>query len=84
MDPSAAGKIVREIFIPGAQEITSVAFGGKDFKDLYVTSGANRDPKTLPENAGSLFRVTGLGDGVQGAPMVEFPRETLEKLAKKN
>ena len=30
--------------------------------------------------AGSIFRVTGLGAGVKGIAMNKFPRETLNKL----
>ena len=33
--------------------------------------------------AGSIFRVTGLGAGVKGLAMEKFPRETLEKLMAK-
>lgn len=45
---------------PGKQ-VTSAAFGGEDYDVLFVTTGA--DPSRFgeqPEDAGHLFKVTGL------------------------
>jgi len=77
VDP-AAKKVVSEIRFENADMITSCAFGGPNLDELYVTSGRIGD-NTLPE-AGSIFRVTGLGAGVKGIAMNKFPRETLNKL----
>lgn len=71
------GKIVLEIPIP-AKQVTSVAFGGKNLDELYVTTaaiavsasiiGLNPDDKQS-ELAGHLFKVTGLG--AKGFPGVK-------------
>lgn len=47
-------------------QITSVAFGGPNLDELYVTSGRFRDWKEID---GTLFRVTGLN--VKGLPSDE-------------
>jgi len=80
VDPSER-RIVRNIGFEKANFITSCVFGGPELNELYVTSARlEGDPeKVLPE-AGSIFRVTGLGDGVRGLPAVGFPRNTLETL----
>jgi len=63
------GKLLRTIQIPGAPKVTSVAFGGENLTDLYVTTASKGDPAP----AGALFRVTGLGNGgVKGVPAFEF------------
>lgn len=59
------GKLLRTIPIPAAK-VSSVAFGGPDLTDLYVTTASKGDPAP----AGALFRVTGLG--VKGVPAYEF------------
>ncbi|XP_031634677.1 regucalcin-like [Contarinia nasturtii] len=56
VDPKA-GKVLFEIPIP-AQKVTAVAFGGPNLDILYVTTGGKDDTN---ENAGCLFKVTGLG-----------------------
>lgn len=62
-------KIEQEIKLPVAQ-VTSVAFGGPQLDELYVTTAGtdlfdNPQRKWLenarPTSAGSLFRITGLG-----------------------
>uniref|UniRef100_A0A182JTM0 Regucalcin n=1 Tax=Anopheles christyi TaxID=43041 RepID=A0A182JTM0_9DIPT len=50
-------KLVLEIKIP-AEYVTSVAFGGPQMDELFVTT-ASKDDRPLP--AGKLFKVTGLG-----------------------
>jgi len=77
VDP-AAKKVASEIHFANADMITSCAFGGPNLDELYVTS-ARFGESILPQ-AGSIFRVTGLGAGVKGLPMSKFPRESLEKL----
>uniref|UniRef100_A0A0K8TA38 Regucalcin n=1 Tax=Lygus hesperus TaxID=30085 RepID=A0A0K8TA38_LYGHE len=68
VNPST-GKLLRTIDIPTAHQITSVAFGGPNLDELYVTSA---NVEVSPEEAakyterGSTFRVTGLG--VKGLP----------------
>lgn len=57
------GAEVERISIP-ARKVTSVAFGGEDLMDLYVTTAGGHDRSTDPL-AGVLFRVR---VGVRGAP----------------
>ena len=63
--------------------VTSGRVGGDPEKVLpevsYVVSSFRQIMNSNPQ-AGSIFRVTGLGDGVRGLPAVEFPRNTLETL----
>lgn len=80
VDPSAK-KVVSEIRFENADMITSCAFGGPNLDELYVTSARIGD-NVLPE-AGSIFRVTGLGAGVRGLTMNKFPKVTLEQLMNK-
>lgn len=63
------GKISHEIDMP-TRQVTSMAFGGRKLKTLYVTT-ADKD-RTLQGSAGGLFKITGLG--VQGLPMTKFKR----------
>lgn len=58
--------------------VTSVAFGGSQLDQLYVTAAS--EPTNHSEEGGSIYRVTGLGEGVRGLPMTEFPRKSLENL----
>lgn len=63
-DPQT-GQVLLEIPIPGAKNITSCAFGGKDLDELYITTaggsgeGTHWDLEKHPEdpNAGNLFKV---------------------------
>lgn len=55
------GKLVQELCLP-AKLTTSVAFGGKNLDELYVTSKADDS-----EDGGYLFRIT--GSGLRGLPM---------------
>lgn len=70
----SAGKVIRwdpetgnqlqVIEIPGAKRTTSCCWGGKNYDELYVTSCAidmTEDDFETEANAGSVFRVTGLG-----------------------
>lgn len=62
------GETVYEILIPGAKQITSCAFGGKNLDELYITSAgqklSEKDWEEQP-NAGGLFRVKIPFKGVQ-------------------
>ncbi len=60
-----SGKLLREVLLPTAQ-VTSVAFGGADMDELYVTTGREDVPaadRSQVKHAfsGQLFRVRGLG-----------------------
>ena len=74
-----SSKVVSEIQFEDAKKITSVAFGGRDLCELYVTTAcATGDPSAHLSEAGSIYKVTELGDGIRGLPMNEFPRKSLE------
>ena len=50
IDPSS-GKLLQRISFEGlADNITSVAFGGHDLKDLYVTSAMQTNKATVNQN----------------------------------
>ncbi|MBF0277493.1 MAG: SMP-30/gluconolactonase/LRE family protein [SAR324 cluster bacterium] len=55
-----SGETVFEVEIPGARQITSCAFGGKNLDELYITSAGQKlseeEWKEQP-NAGGLFRI---------------------------
>ena len=60
---SPDGRLRREIELP-ASRITSVAFGGSDLEDLYVTSASDGDNAAEANPAaGNLFRIKGCGKG---------------------
>ena len=59
------GKVLDKFDMP-CSEMTSVAFGGPDFDELFVTSIYKPDQPLC----GSLFRLTGLG--VKGSNAAEF------------
>ncbi|MEV5596768.1 SMP-30/gluconolactonase/LRE family protein [Streptomyces sp. NPDC052496] len=60
------GRLDREITLP-ASLTTSCGFGGPDLTDLYVTS-ARRDLGDVEPEAGNLFVVSGVAQGLAGAP----------------
>uniref|UniRef100_A0A182QX45 Regucalcin n=1 Tax=Anopheles farauti TaxID=69004 RepID=A0A182QX45_9DIPT len=62
-------KILQEIKIP-APQVTSVAFGGPNLDELYVTTAAKEFSGPQKDPAGATFRVTGLG--AKGLPMNEI------------
>ncbi|XP_075228141.1 uncharacterized protein LOC142328320 [Lycorma delicatula] len=71
IDPKK-GELLSKISLPSA--VTSVAFGGPDLDELYVTT-AKLHPETFQKLEddgikGSLFKVTNLG--VKGVPMFNF------------
>lgn len=61
MDPKA-GKLVRSIDIP-AEKVTSVAFGGPTFEDLYVTTrrGLTEAERTKDPHGGAIFVIKNTG-----------------------
>jgi len=63
------GALLRSITVPGIRT-TSCCFGGKDYSELYVTSArqgwTEEEFRTKDPQAGSLFRITGLG--AKGGP----------------
>lgn len=64
------GKILRKIDIPALQ-VTSIAFGGRDLDEMYVTSGKYNVPEGRKfQEEGCTFKVTGLG--VKGFPGIPF------------
>lgn len=63
------GKILREIDMP-AMQVTSIAFGGRDLDEMYVTSGKYNVSEEKTGNEGCTFKVTGLG--VKGFPGISF------------
>ncbi|MCZ7647670.1 MAG: SMP-30/gluconolactonase/LRE family protein [Planctomycetota bacterium] len=56
-DPKT-GACVEEIFVPGAKNVTNCAFGGKDLKDLYISTARQHlsaeDPAPAAERGGPL------------------------------
>jgi gluconolactonase len=65
------GKQLSDISFDGmANNITSVAFGGSDLNDLYVTSARIGSPDNFGPKEGKLFIVR--NTGAQGLPGREF------------
>ncbi|XP_069695219.1 regucalcin-like [Periplaneta americana] len=65
---SKSGHLIRRVNIP-APNVTSLAFGGPELDELYVTTASkNMTQEQLKKypSAGALFKVTGLG--VKGMP----------------
>ena len=62
--------------------VTSVAFGGSELNQLYVTA-AERPSSDPSEEESAIYCVTGLDERVQGLPMDEFPKKTLETVLEK-
>jgi D-xylonolactonase len=61
------GSEERRILFP-AKKVSSVIFGGPDYRDMYVTTAGGQDKVENGPGAGALFR---LRLGIQGLP--EFP-----------
>ena len=62
---SPDGKLAQKIELP-TPFTTSVMFAGPELDELYVTSAGGDDKKKNGPEAGSLFRITGIG--VKGRP----------------
>jgi D-xylonolactonase len=58
------GKEERRIAFP-AKKVSSVAFGGADYTDMYVTTAGGHIKETDGQGAGALYR---LNLGIQGLP----------------
>jgi sugar lactone lactonase YvrE len=66
------GKLLETVEVPGAKNVTSCAFGGDDYKTLYITTASqNMDEEELTEypNSGFLFAAAVT---VPGRPFFEF------------
>jgi len=73
------GRVERRLAVP-AQQVSSVAFGGPELDEIYVTSMARVRHPAVHEHfarqvkpqfgAGSLFRIRGLG--IKGLPEPRF------------
>ncbi len=48
----------RRIVFP-AKKVSSVIFGGDDYKDLYITTAGGQNKETDGDGAGALFRIRG-------------------------
>jgi len=59
-----SGEVDRRVHFP-VKKVTSVAFGGEGYSDIYATTGGGNDKAAEGEQAGALFRVT---PGVSGVP----------------
>ncbi|CAH1392189.1 unnamed protein product [Nezara viridula] len=68
VDPKT-GELLNKVPMPTSQ-ITSVAWGGSNLEDLYVTSANNHTDGGNHPDAGCTFRITGLS--TSGLPMNEF------------
>lgn len=58
------GVVERQIMFP-ARKVSSVIFGGPDYRDIYVTTAGGDQKAAEGEHAGALFR---LRLGIQGVP----------------
>jgi D-xylonolactonase len=64
---SPQGKELQRVTFP-TKKVSSIIFGGADYKDMYVTTAGGNDRSENGATAGSLYRVR---MGVQGLP--EYP-----------
>ena len=63
------------IHVPLAKQVTSVAFGGTDLSELYITTAATI-AKPEDTQAGFLFKAT--VPGVKGVPAAKFKLLSVE------
>lgn len=54
---SPDGKETDRIVVPGAVKVSNMAFGGDDYRDLYITTAGADDKGSNGPDAGALFRV---------------------------
>ena len=74
-DPN--GTLTEVIELP-VRKVTSVCFGGRDLRDLYITTaraGLTADELIEQPHAGDVFVVSGAG---HGQPSVPFDLATIE------
>jgi D-xylono/L-arabinono-1,4-lactonase len=62
---NADGTIERRIPLP-VRKVSSLAFGGEDYSDLYITTAGGNTRDKDGALAGALFRIRGLARGVPG------------------
>ena len=65
---SPDGRERQTVRFPTARKVSSVIFGGPDYRDLYVTTAGGDKPNENGPDAGALFRLPAAGQGV-----AEFP-----------
>lgn len=63
-----SGQLLQEIMVP-AKQVTSVAFGGPNLDELFVTTAGQPFLEPQGPQAGATFKVSGLG--VRGFPMTD-------------
>ena len=61
---SPSGEQVRRIWFP-ARKVSSIAFGGADYTDMYITTAGGQDKMAEGPGAGCLYR---LNLGIAGKP----------------
>ncbi len=72
------GEALARVRIPGATQVTSVAFGGEKLDQLYVTTASCGIPAdklaagAADENAGACFVIDCSGTGIRGRPAPRF------------
>ncbi len=59
----ARGAVLERLALP-VRKVSSVAFGGDDWTDLYVTTAGGDDPGHNGAHAGALYRIRGVARGV--------------------
>lgn len=75
---STDGRVLQHIALP-VPHITSLCFGGEDYRDIFVTTASNRltgKDRHLYPDAGKVFRVRGAGQG-HPVPLVGLPDGSL-------
>lgn len=65
---SPSGQLLQEIMVP-AKQVTSVAFGGPNLDELFVTTAGQPFLEPQGPQAGATFKVSGLG--VRGFPLTD-------------
>ncbi|WP_322787916.1 SMP-30/gluconolactonase/LRE family protein [Mycolicibacterium austroafricanum] len=63
------GRLVETIVIPGVSQPSSCAFGGDDYRVLFVTTSRQGLPRAHEPDAGAVFVI---GAGIRGATQGEF------------
>jgi sugar lactone lactonase YvrE len=64
------GELIYKIIVPGVKNVTCCTFGGKDLKELFITSSAAGADHREEPHAGALFHIE--LPGSQGLPPYEF------------
>ncbi|MBU6452294.1 MAG: SMP-30/gluconolactonase/LRE family protein [Cyanobacteria bacterium REEB67] len=69
IDPKK-GELIYKIIVPGVKNVTCCTFGGRDLKELFITSSAAGSEYHEEPHAGALFHIE--LPGSQGLPPYEF------------